>query len=131
MRSLPQETLETLTVEQKPETGVDELLEQLDIGSHAILSLYYFEKLSISEIGDVLRIPAGAVVCGILFWKAGETKMLILYATLFLVCIHWIDLMKIFAWQMIHRNGLKREIKRLEIRIAELSETLKNNGYHT
>ena len=61
MRSIPQETLETLTVEQKPETGVDELLEQLDIGKRAILSLYYFEKLSISEIGEVLRIPAGTV----------------------------------------------------------------------
>lgn len=73
-----------------------------------------------------LVFVAGAVVFGILFWKADETKMLILYATLFLVCIHWIDLMKIFAWQMIHRNGLKREIKRLEIRIAELSETVKN-----
>ena len=69
---------------------------------------------------------AGAVVCGILFSRAGETKMMILYATLFLVCVHWIDLMKIFAWQMIHRNGIKREIKRLEIRIAELGEAIKN-----
>lgn len=72
-----------------------------------------------------LVFVAGAVLCGILFWKASETKMLILYATLFLVCVHWIDLMKIFAWQMIHRNGIKREIKRLEIRLAELSELFK------
>ena len=66
-----------------------------------------------------------AVVCGIMFANTSETKMMILYATLFLVCVHWIDLMKIFAWQFIHRNGIKREIKRLEIRIAELSETVK------
>ena len=68
---------------------------------------------------------AGAVICGIMFSKASETKIMILYATLFLVCAHWVDLMKIFAWQMIHRNSLKREIKRLEIRIAELNETIK------
>jgi hypothetical protein len=35
-------------------------------------------------------------------------------------------IMKIFAWQMIHRNSIKREIKRLELRIAELSEMVKS-----
>jgi ABC-type multidrug transport system permease subunit len=69
---------------------------------------------------------AGAVVCAILFVKTDQVKSLILYATLFIVCVHWLDLMKIFAWQMIHRNSLKREIKRLELGIAELTEAVKN-----
>lgn len=33
--------------------------------------------------------------------------------------------MKIFAWEMVHRHSIKREIKRLALRVAELSETLK------
>ena len=29
--------------------------------------------------------------------------------------------MKVFAWQMIHKNSVKREINRMELRIAELA----------
>lgn len=96
---------------------------------HSMIKDFYNRKMQSIVIivwTFALVCIAGAVVCGVLFAKAGETKMMILYATLFLVCVHWIDLMKIFAWQFIHRNGIKREIKRLEIRIAELSETVKN-----
>ncbi len=37
-----------------------------------------------------------------------------------------ISIVKIIAWQMAHRHGIKREIKRLELRIAELNKTVKN-----
>lgn len=73
-----------------------------------------------------LLFVLGAVVCAVQFTKAEQVKTMIMYATLFIVCAHWLDLMKIFAWQMIHRNSIKREIKRLELRIAELSETVKS-----
>jgi len=49
-----------------------------------------------------------------------------MYAAGFVCFVHGISLIKIFAWQIIHRNGLRREIKRLEIRIAVLNETVKN-----
>jgi hypothetical protein len=68
---------------------------------------------------------AGAVFSAIQFFKNVEIQSQIMYAVLFLSCCQFMGLMKIFAWQMIHRNGLKREIKRLELRIAELSETMK------
>lgn len=71
---------------------------------------------------------AGAVISAVKFFEAEETKSLILFATIFLVCAHWVDLMKIFAWQMIHKNNIKREIKRLELRIAELSQTVKEKS---
>ena len=48
-----------------------------------------------------------------------------MYAVLFLVGVHGVDLMKIFAWQMAHRRNLKRDLKRLELRVVELSEALK------
>jgi len=73
-----------------------------------------------------LIFVAVAVYCGIQFFKTDQVKSLIMYATIFIVCAHWVDLMKIFAWQMIHRNSIKREIKRLELRLAELNETVKN-----
>ncbi len=43
------------------DTGVKELLEKLDFKKRVVLSLYYFEELSISEISTVLKIPTGTV----------------------------------------------------------------------
>jgi len=72
-----------------------------------------------------LLFLAGAVYSAILFFRNVETQTQIMYAVIFLTCCQFLGLIKIFAWQMIHRNGLKREIKRLELRIAELTETVK------
>jgi hypothetical protein len=68
---------------------------------------------------------AGAVASAVMFFKSEQVKSLILYAVLFLVCVHWVDLAKIFAWQVIHRNALSRRLKRLETRVNELNELLK------
>ncbi len=45
----------------KEDTGVRELLEKLDIKKRAVLVLYYFERLSVGEIGIALGIPGGTV----------------------------------------------------------------------
>jgi len=55
-----------------------------------------------------------------------ETQLQIMYAAIFVPCVLGIGFMKVFAWEMIHRNSIKREIKRLELRIAELSQIIKN-----
>ena len=49
-----------------------------------------------------------------------------MYAVIFGLFVEGIALMKIFAWQMLARNSVKREIKRLELRIAELNEAVKS-----
>jgi RNA polymerase sigma-70 factor (ECF subfamily) len=41
---------------EKKDTGVKELLEKLDIRKQAVLSLYYFEQLSVPEISVALKI---------------------------------------------------------------------------
>jgi RNA polymerase sigma-70 factor (ECF subfamily) len=46
---------------EKKETGIKELLGKLDVRKQTVLSLYYFEQLSISEISLALRIPKGTV----------------------------------------------------------------------
>jgi len=38
-----------------------EALSRLDIAKRTILSLYYFERLSVGEVAVALRIPAGTV----------------------------------------------------------------------
>ncbi len=67
-----------------------------------------------------------AIVCGLLFLTTDSTKFQIMYAAFFVCCILIGYLIKVFGWVMVTRNGLSREIKRLELRIAELNETVKN-----
>ncbi|MHC4791572.1 MAG: RNA polymerase sigma factor [Planctomycetota bacterium] len=45
----------------KKDSGVKELLEKLDMKKRVVLSLYYFEQLSVPEISLALKIPAGTV----------------------------------------------------------------------
>ncbi len=66
-----------------------------------------------------------AVFSGIKFFKTDQTRYQIMYAVVFVCCIQFFALIKIFAWQMIHKNRIIREIKRLELAIAELSEIMK------
>ena len=38
----------------------------------------------------------------------------------------FVGLMKIFAWQMMHRHSIRRDLRRLEPSLAELSGMLKS-----
>jgi Na+/melibiose symporter-like transporter len=69
-------------------------------------------------------ILALVVYSVIKYFQSEQPKDLILYASLFIVAIQFVALMKIFAWQFIHRNSIKRDLKKLEQRIAELSEKI-------
>ena len=72
----------------------------------------------------VIVFVAGATYCGVRFLHADQTKSQIMYAALFVLFVEGIAPMKIFAWQMLARNSIKREIKRLELRIADLAQSL-------
>jgi hypothetical protein len=65
-----------------------------------------------------------AVYSGIHFFRVDEIRWQLVYAALFIVGIHEFGVIRIFAWQMAHRHNLKREIKRLELRVVELTEAL-------
>jgi len=43
------------------DTGLAELMTQLTAAKRVVLSLHYFEQLSVSEISFALRIPSGTV----------------------------------------------------------------------
>lgn len=66
----------------------------------------------------------GAVLCCIQFVNAADTKGQIMYAALFICALQFLGLMKVFAWLMIARNGIKREVKRLELRTVQLTKML-------
>jgi len=67
-----------------------------------------------------------AVFCGIEFFQTQDVQYQIMYAAIFVCCIQFVTLRKNIYWQMLHKNSISREIKRLEIHIAELNETVKN-----
>jgi hypothetical protein len=69
---------------------------------------------------------AGAVYSGVQFFNTDQTQRQIMFAAIFICCWQVVGQMKSFAWLMIHKNSIKREIKRLELRIVELNETVKN-----
>jgi RNA polymerase sigma-70 factor (ECF subfamily) len=60
MRITIEETKASQLVERK-EIGVKELVQKLDFRKKVVLSLYYFEQLSVSEISATLKIPKGTV----------------------------------------------------------------------
>ena len=74
-------------------------------------------------VAIICAVPA--VYSAVKFFGTDDTQWQILYATIFIVCFEGIGLMKVYAWEMIHRHSVKREIKRLELRIAELASALR------
>ncbi|MHC4727102.1 MAG: DUF6768 family protein [Planctomycetota bacterium] len=67
----------------------------------------------------VLLVPI--IISVIQFFRTEEIKYQIMYAAIFLFCSHWIGFESVFAWVMMQRP----RISRLEFRIAELIETIK------
>ncbi|KPJ72287.1 MAG: hypothetical protein AMS14_08055 [Planctomycetes bacterium DG_20] len=68
---------------------------------------------------------AGGVLAAVAawqFWSADQVWDMALYATLFLVGTGLVAFMKLWYWQILNRNNVLREIKRLELRIAELAD---------
>ena len=110
----------------------DERIRQMNDGNddnsredsiRSMLREFYSRKMAsvaafVWTIG--LLFLAAAVYSTVAFFRTAETKDQIMYASIFITCFNGVGLMKVFAWQMVHRNSVKREIKRLEVQIAEL-----------
>ena len=94
----------------------------------SMVSLFYSRKMLSTAVlvwAYFIIILVPAVYAGIQFFKTDQTKDQIMYAAIVVCCVQFIALIKVFAWQMIHRNSIKREIKRVEIRLAEIHEALR------
>ncbi len=65
-----------------------------------------------------------AIFSAIQFFRADLTKFQIMYAAFFVCFIQLYAAAKVFSWQAVNRNSIKREIKRLELRIVELANSI-------
>jgi hypothetical protein len=70
----------------------------------------------------ILVVPA--VYSALAFFKTDLASARIMHATIFLFCNLWMGFVSVFGWVMMQRPSLSREIKRLELRVVELSEAI-------
>ena len=66
------------------------------------------------------------IISVILFFRTDQVQYQIMYAAIFVCCWLSIGCLKIYMLVILQKYRISREIKRLELRIAELSETVKN-----
>ena len=69
-----------------------------------------------------------AVIAVIQFFRVDGTRELIAYATLFLLSIVATAFIKLLYWMLLIKNSVIREIKRLELQVAKLSEGLNSTN---
>ena len=68
---------------------------------------------------------AGAVYCGVRFFRSDQTRLQIAFAAGFVCFVQGIWLIKILGWQLIHKRSLSLKIKRLAARIDECIQACK------
>jgi len=90
--------------------------------------LYTREMLPNMLVHAVYSLPfiALSVYCGIKFFDTQLVQFQLMYAAIFICCVHVIFLRKAIYWQMLQKNSISREVKRLEVRIAELTEMVRS-----
>ncbi|MHC4562903.1 MAG: DUF6768 family protein [Planctomycetota bacterium] len=72
----------------------------------------------------ILAFTAMMVVAALQFFQTEATRDQILWATVFLASSFIVMFLKLWFWTVMNRNAVTREIKRLELRVAELGEQL-------
>jgi len=102
--------------------------ETKENGYRAMLREFYSRKMLSTVLlvwTHFLIFLALAIISGVLFFQTERTNEQIMYASFFVCCIIIAYMIKIFAWLKVYENNIKRELKRLELRIVELAETVK------
>ena len=65
-----------------------------------------------------------AVICAMRFFQVATTRAQLAYGILFVACITLAAILKIWYWMLLNRNAITREIKRLELEIAQLGRRM-------
>ena len=82
--------------------------------------------VAVNVYAGYLIFLALAIFSGIKFLRTDQTRYQIMYAAIFVCCNLWIGFVSVFGWVMMQRPRINREIKRLELRIVELSQAVKD-----
>ncbi len=72
----------------------------------------------------LLIFMVSTVFCTLWFFQSDTVKDMILYAALACLSMMVIVVVKLWYWMLINRNAITREVKRLELQIARLTERL-------
>lgn len=72
-----------------------------------------------------IALMALCIYAALRFFRAHATRDLILWATLFLTGVILLSLLKVFAWQLIHRMAIKGRIHRIEQSLDILAEEIR------
>lgn len=64
------------------------------------------------------------IYCVIQFFNTDITNELIKWSVAGVICMLMISMLKIFLWLQMDKNSIKREIKRLELQVSNLSSKL-------
>jgi len=102
--------------------------ESKEVTMRSYLGDFYSRKmrwvmLNVFVCYFVCLVPT--IFCAIKFFQTDQTRYQIMYAAIFICCNLWMGFVSVFGWVMVQRPSIKREIKRLELRIAELSDAVK------
>ncbi len=62
---------------------------------------------------------------GIKFFNAQETRDLVMWAAVCIICWSAVSGMKIWYWLELNKNSVTREVKRVELQIARLAARIK------
>lgn len=106
-----------------------ELLEQMETGAtlqEVMIDAYRGRHRWLNVIAFAWTFVAlgMAIFAAYQFFQAETTQAMIAWATAFLWFSLWIAMLKIWFWMEMQRLPIAREIKRLELRIAELQQRL-------
>ena len=69
-----------------------------------------------------------AVLSVIQFFRAEETRDLVMWAAASALFLSGVSMMKVWFWMELNKNAVTREIKRLELQIARLAGRLKEKA---
>lgn len=69
---------------------------------------------------------APIIISVIQFFRTDRTQYQIMYAAIFVTCCLSIGFIKIYMLVLLQKHSIKREVKRLELRITELSEMIQS-----
>lgn len=71
---------------------------------------------------SILVFAAVAVYSALGFFLAEQVREMIMYATIFLAAFTVIVVTKLWYWMLANRNAIQRELKRLELRLANAKQ---------
>ena len=108
------EQLDELVAQSQP--GLIELLLGAFRGQSILMNIMFMVPGLVFTVLAVLSI--------FWFFDAQTVRDQIMFATIFMTCNAIVMTLKIWFWMVMNRNATTREIKRLEIQVAELSRKL-------